>query len=97
MIPKLRLILLLAAVAAVLAIAGRIYLAGRSDVLNAVEKQNAKAANDADLAALDLDDCNRLRAGGCRVFFDFDAGKCRWREADGAPRQACDGAGGDGG
>lgn len=97
MTAKLRLFALLAAMAAVLFIAGRIYFAGGDRVRNAVEKQNAKAANDADLAAMDLDDCNRLRAGGCRVFFDFDAGKCRWREADRAARQACDGAGGDGG
>ena len=85
-----------AAALIVIGLAGKIYTSGRRDVLNAVEKQNAKAANDADLAALSLNDCNAARARGCSVFYDFDAGQCRRRQEDGNARPAGDCPGQDG-
>ena len=41
-----------------------------------VEKDNQDAISDANLAALSADDCLAARAGGQRVRFDFDTGKC---------------------
>lgn len=49
---------------------------GRDAERRDIGEQNDRAVSDADLASFDLDACNRARADGERVRFDFDAGRC---------------------